>query len=427
MSVQLEGFDNLKAMYDEDVNFGKIWELCKTGRHEDYFLQDGFLFKGVLLCIPKCSLKEYIIKELHSGGLGGHFGRDKTIGLVKEKYFWPTIYRDVTHYVKRCRICQTCKGQSQNTGAYTPLPPPKSPWQDVSMDFVVGLPRTQRGNDSIFVVVDRFSKMAHFISCKKTMDASYIASLYFNEVVKHHGVPKSIVSDRDTKFLSHFWKHLWNRIGTSLLYSSAYHLQTDGQTEVVNRTLGNLLRGLAAKRPKQWDLILPQAEFSYNSVINRSTGKSPFEIVYGQAPTHYLDLAPIPNSSLSNKKAEDFVSTMNKIHDEVRKKLEQSNAKYKEATNKHRRVKTFHEGDLVWVYLKNERFPVGSYNKLKERKIGPCQILTKINDNAYKIDLPPNIRTHPTFNVRDLSEYHGELESDSWASAFSPRENDAVL
>ena len=196
---------------------------------------------------------------------------------------------------------------------------------------------------------------------------------------------------------------------------------------MVNRTLGNLLRGLAAKRPKQWDVILPQAEFSYNSVINRSTGKSPFEIVYGQAPTHYLDLAPIPNSSLSNKKAEDFVSTMNKIHDEVRKKLEQSNAKYKEAANKHRRVKTFHEGDLVWVYLKKERFPTGSYNKLKERKIRPCQILTKINDNAYKIDLSPNIRTHPTFNVRDLSEYHGELESDSWASAFSPRENDAVL
>lgn len=185
------------------------------------------------------------------GGLGGHFGREKTILLVKEKYFWPTIYRDVTQFVKRCRVCQTCKGQAQNTGAYTSLPLPKAPWDDVSMDFAVGLPRTQRGNDSIFAVVECFSKMAHFIPFKKTMDATFV-NLYFNEVVKHHGVPESIVSDRDTKFLSHFWRCLWKRIGTSLLYSSAYHPQIDGQTKVVNCTLGHLLKGLAAKRPKQW-------------------------------------------------------------------------------------------------------------------------------------------------------------------------------
>eukprot|EP00268_Persea_americana_P065959 TRINITY_DN8890_c0_g2_i3.p1 TRINITY_DN8890_c0_g2~~TRINITY_DN8890_c0_g2_i3.p1 ORF type:complete len:373 (-),score=59.96 TRINITY_DN8890_c0_g2_i3:911-2029(-) len=296
----------------------------------------------------------------------------------------------------------------------------------VSMDFVVGLPRTQRGIDSIFVVVDRFSKMAHFIPCKKTIDASNIADLYFKEVVKHYGIPKTIISDRDTKFLSHFWRSLWKRIGTSLLYSSAYHPQTDGQTEVVNRTLGNLLRSFASKRPKQWDSALARAEFAYNSVVNRSTRKSPFEVVYGHVPAHYLDLAPIPESPMTSKKAEDFAVTMARIYEEVRNKLEVSNKVYREAANIHRRIKTFKEGELVWVYLKKERLPAGSYNKLKEKKIGPCWILKKINDNAYKIERPPDVHTHPTFNVRDLSAYHGEEEDNSWLSSFSPGEDDAV-
>lgn len=414
--MQLEGFDSIKDMYSDDEDFGEIWTICQRNGVDDFLLQDGFLFKGTHLCIPKCSLREYLIRELHSGGLGGHFGRDKTILLVKERYYWPTIHKDVNQYVKRCRICQTCKGQTQNTGLYTPLPIPQAPWEDVSMDFVVGLPRTQRGNDSIFVVVDRFSKMAHFIPCKKTMDASYVAALYFREVVKLHGIPKSIVSDRDTKFLSHFWRCLWKRIGTKLLYSSAYHPQTDGQTEVVNRTLGNLLRSLSAKKPKQWDVTLPQAEFAYNSVVNRSTGRSPFEIIYGKSPRHYLDMAPAADPP--HKKAEDFTTSMVKIHEEVSRKLEESNDKYQQAANLHRRSKVFKEGDLVWVFLKKERFPQGSYNKLKEKKIGPCRVLHKINDNAYKIDLPPNIQTHPTFNIKDLTEYFGENDDDLWTSPF---------
>jgi hypothetical protein len=312
-------------------------------------------------------------------------------------------------FVERCYICQVSKGTSTNAGLYMPLPVPEAPWLDVSMDFVLGLPRTQRRVDSIFVVVDRFSKMSHFIACRKTSDASQISQLFFREVVRLHGIPRSITSDQDTKFMSHFWRSLWRQMDTSLNFSSAYHPQTDGQTEVVNRSLGKLLRALVGDKPKQWDTILPHAEFAFNRTPNRSTGFCPFEIVYGRIPNGVLELAPTPAIGKKSYKAENMAEEMRSIHKLVQQRIQESNAKYKAVADQHHRQVVFEEGDLVWAVLTKDRFPAGEYNKLSHRKIGPCKVIKKINNNAYKLELPSHLRTSDVFNVKHLVPYHEEL------------------
>nr|GEX66123.1 hypothetical protein [Tanacetum cinerariifolium] len=241
------------------------------------------------LCIPFCSLSEAIILEGHAGGLAGHFGRDKTLSLYREHFYWSKIERDVSKLLERCRTCHIAKTHSNNAG----------------------LPRTQRAKDSVMVVVDRFSKMAHFVPCSKTFDASQVVRLYFAEIVKLHDVPKTLTSDGDVKF-----------------------------TEVVNRSLGNLLRSLIGDNAKQWDLILLQAEFAYNRSINLTTGKSPFKVVYGRNPITPIDLVLVPDVGRFSR-----------------------------------------------------------FGKLKPRGDGPFRVLKKINDNAFKIKLPDHYNVSATFNV----------------------------
>ncbi|GJV05059.1 RNA-directed DNA polymerase [Tanacetum coccineum] len=266
-----------------------------------------------------------IILEGHIGGLAGHFGCDKTLALFCEQFYWPKMERDVNRLLERCRTCHIAKTHSSNVGLYTPLSVPVAPWEDVSLDFVL-----------------------------------------------------------DVKFVSHFWRTLWTRLGSKLQFSSSHHPQTDGQTEVVNRSLGNLLRSLIGDNAKQWDLILPQAEFAYNRSVNRTISNSPFEVVYGRNPITPLDLVPVPEVGRFSEEGADQSEQIKELHRS--------------------------EGDLVWIHLCKERFPTGHFGKLKPRGDGPFRVLKKINDNAYKIELPGHYNVSATFNVADLSPYKGDSD-----------------
>jgi hypothetical protein len=160
----------------------------------------------------------------------GHFGVKKTEDMLAAHFFWPRMWRDVERYISRCTTCTKAKSRLNPHGLYMPLPIPRAPWEDISMDFILRLPRTKMGRGSVFVVVDRFFKMAHCIPCHKTDNASYVTDLFFTKVVRLHGVANTIISDRNAKFLSHFWRTLWYKLGTNLLFSTTCHPQTDGQT-----------------------------------------------------------------------------------------------------------------------------------------------------------------------------------------------------
>ena len=228
LTAKLYGFEYIKELYVNDHDFANIYSACMIVAFGKFYRHDGYLFRENRICVPKCSMRELLVKEAHSGGLMGHFGVAKTFDVLIEHFFWPNMRKDVENLCQTLLACKQAKSKVLSHGLYTPLPIPSELWVDISMDFVLSLPRSKKDKYYVFVMVDKFSKMTHFIPCSKIDDTVHVADLFFREVVRLHGIPQSIVSDRDVKFLSHFWRTLWNKLGTKLLFFTTCHPQIDG-------------------------------------------------------------------------------------------------------------------------------------------------------------------------------------------------------
>ena len=225
----------------------------------------------------------------HDSPLGGHSGYLKTLQRAKRDWYWQGMKHDIREHIKQCDVCQRIKSETAKlVGLLQPLPIPHRPWYSISMDFIEGLPNSNKQN-VILVIVDRLTKYVHFLSLAHPYTAAKVAALFMQNVFKLHGQPSSIVGDRDTAFTSSFWQELFTRQDTNLAMSTAYHPQTDGQTEVVNRSLEQYLRAFAADKPSQWVNWLPLAEYWFNTNYHTSTKTTPFEALYGYPPPRLLE------------------------------------------------------------------------------------------------------------------------------------------
>jgi transposase InsO family protein len=363
------------------------------------------------ICVPSDpTLRQLVLREAHDAPLGAHFGIDKTLARVEQTYTWPGVAADVREYVKSCDQCQRNKPMVGRTrGLLQPLPIPTEPWEEVSLDFITGLPKTKDGHDAILVIVDRLTKWAYFIPTVTTADAKETARLFHDFVFARHGMPKRLVSDRDTRFTSHFWRALFEAMGTTLGMSTAYHPQTDGQTERVNRVLEEALRGYVGVLQTDWDRQLPSLQFAYNTAKHSSTGETPFFLNYGRHPIIPGSLlgGPPPAARVRRVPAtQDFVNELRTSIANATAVLEKSRERYKKVADTKRQEQEYAVGDRVLLSTANVALPRNLSRKLAKLYDGPFKVKARVSTNAYELELPASVQLHPVFNVSQLRPYH---------------------
>jgi hypothetical protein len=373
-----------------------------------FSLHNGLIRKKGKVWIPAVpALQQQIIQEFHASPIGGHSGIPVTFRRIKQLFSWQGMTADVHHFVKSCTICQQSKpDRAKYPGLLQPLPVPDSAWQVISLDFIEGLPKSGRYN-CILVVVDKFSRYAHFIPLAHPFTAETVALAFMDNIFKLHSMPEQIVSDRDRIFNSLFWRQLFRLTGTTLKMSSSYHPQIDGQTERVNQCLEGYLHCFAHACPTQWLKWLSLAEYWYNTSLHSALGKSPFEVLYGSTPRQVgfsvEDVCPVPDLQV-------WLDERRFMQDVLKQHLERVRLRMKHQADKQRSERTIAVDDFVFLKLQpyvQSSVASRAHHKLLFKYYGPYKVLERIGEVAYKLDLPSTSRIHPVIHVSQLKRAIG--------------------
>ncbi|KAK5935669.1 hypothetical protein CgunFtcFv8_021011 [Champsocephalus gunnari] len=315
--------------------------------------------------------------------------------MIKQRFWWQAMRKQVAEYVAACTVCARNKTSTEaQMGLLQPLPVPHRPWSHISMDFVTGLP-ISKGNTTVLTVVDRFSKMAHFISLSKLPSAKETAEVMLSHVFRIHGFPRDIVSDRGPQFISRFWKEFCHLLGATVSLSSGYHPQSNGQSERINQELETCLRCLVSQNQASWSKHLMWVEYAHNTLPTSATGLTPFQCVHGYQPP----LFPANEAEVTVPSAHAMVRRFRRIWAGARRALLRSASRMKEVVNRRRRpAPPYRPGQRVWLATKNLPLHVMS-RKLAPRFVGPFPISKIINPVSVQLRLPRSLKVHPTFHV----------------------------
>ena len=407
--IDIDLHDKIKDKLFGDEFFAKALLALKetgplpiTSKLHDWVEEDGLLFfKNRCYVPPDAELRREITRRHHDSLPGGHPGNFKTLELIRRYYWWPGMTVFVKNYVSGCAVCQQMK---VNTHPSAPgLIPIKAqpnalPFSQVTCDFITDLPISD-GYDSLMVVVDHGStKGVISIPCNKTIDATQAAQNFIDHIYKRFGLPDSILSDRGPQFTSQLFKEMFRLLGIKTLRSTAYHPQTDGETERVNQELEIYFRIFCQNHPETWKQLNPLMEFSHNQKMHSVTKKSPFYLMYGYEPKDI----PLAFDRTNTPAAEQRVKELSEARKEASAAHELARQKMAERTT--RGFTPFTKGEKVWLDGRNLKIGYPS-RKLAPKREGPFKITQVLGPVTYRLELPHQWRIHPIFHASLLSPY----------------------